>query len=73
MDKKTFLLLLDDLIELDPGTLAGDEKLADLEMWDSLAAVGFIAMVDEHIGVPVSPAALASCQTVNDLVALVLS
>ena len=51
MDRKEFLLALDEMLELDPGTLTGDETLESLEAWDSLAVISFIALVDEKTGV----------------------
>ncbi|MCX7125542.1 MAG: acyl carrier protein [Gammaproteobacteria bacterium] len=70
MEKKQFLLLLDELLELDNGTLQGSELLADLEAWDSLAAMGFIALVDENCGKIISPSGLVKAKTVNDLIKL---
>jgi acyl carrier protein len=70
MTKADFLQLLNELLELEPGTLTGDENLKDFEIWDSMTVLGFIAMVDEHFGFTVSPERLAQSQTVNDLVEL---
>lgn len=66
-----FLLLLDELMELPAGTLKGPEMLGSLNQWDSLASVGFIALVDRHLGVSADPGKISSAETVNDLVALV--
>ncbi|MDB4986304.1 MAG: hypothetical protein JWN04_1482 [Myxococcaceae bacterium] len=70
MKKSEFLNLLDELIEAKPGTIHGDETLKDLEGWDSLALVGFIAVVDQHFRVPLSAAKLQSCVSVSDLIKL---
>ena len=70
MTKKDFLLQLDELIEAEPGSLNGSEQLRDLSGWNSLAVMGFIAMVDDRLGVTVSAKRLAECQTVDDLVQL---
>lgn len=71
MTRQDFLLLLDELLELDPGTLNGSEVLADLEMWDSLAVISFIAMVDEKLGLIVAGDQLTRAKTIDDLMALV--
>jgi len=71
MDKQKFLLLLDDLFEEDPNTLTGDEPLAELEIWDSLTALGYIALVDEEFNIILSGNDIEQCTTVNDLVKLV--
>ncbi len=71
MPKTDFLLLLDELLELDSNTLIGAEELKGLENWDSLASIGFIALVDEKFGITLSASKLNACQTIDDLVALV--
>lgn len=71
MTKERFLSLLDELLELDPGTLKGNELLIDLPRWDSLALIGFIALLDEHFGLSVPATKINECKTVADLMALV--
>ncbi len=70
MDRKDFLLALDEMLELDPGTLTGEEALESLDSWDSLAVISFIALVDEKTGVVVEGEKLAKARTVADLLAL---
>lgn len=70
MDTKDFLLALDEMLELDPGTLTGNEELESLENWDSLAVISFIALVDEKLGLVVEGEKLAKAKTVADLLAL---
>ena len=71
MIKSDFLLLVDELIEVDFGTLKGPEVLSDIGGWDSLAVMGFIALVDEKFETTLSPKRLAACRTVNDLIGLI--
>ena len=70
MKKAAFLNQLDDLLEAKPGTIQGTEELKDIEAWDSLAVVGFIAIVDQNFGVTLSADRLKNCKTVPDLIAL---
>jgi acyl carrier protein len=71
MTKEEFLGLLEEILEEDPGTLTGTEKLKEqLAGWNSLAVVSFIALVDERFEVALSPKAIAGCKTVNDLIGL---
>lgn len=70
MTREEFLTQLDELLELPAGTLKGDEKLEELERWDSLAMVSFIALADEHCNMRLSPRQFVTCNTVNDLVQL---
>jgi acyl carrier protein len=71
MDPKTFLLSLDELLELSPGTLKGDEILESLSEWNSLAVIGFIAMIDEDYSVTVASSKIKAAKTVGDLMKLV--
>ncbi len=71
MDRQTFLPFLDEVLELPPGTLKGPEKLEDLEDWNSMAMVSFVALVDEHFNYTVSPRQFVNCETVDDLLGLI--
>lgn len=71
MTKEQFYTLLDELLEQDPGTIKGDEPFTSLERWDSLAVIGFIALIDEHFSMSVPAARINACQGVPDLVAIV--
>jgi acyl carrier protein len=70
LTRQQFLNHLGELLETD-APLTGAERLQDLEAWDSLAAISFMAMADEECGVKVAPKDLARCATVDDLAALV--
>lgn len=67
MQPSDFYRLLDEVLELDAGTLQGDEKLEDVENWDSLAVISYIALVDEQFGVVVDSEHLMQAKTVADL------
>jgi acyl carrier protein len=70
MNRKDFLAQLDEILELPSGTLTGAEPLADLEHWDSLAMMNFIALASDRCGVTLSPRKIASCASVSDLLQL---
>ena len=70
MTKQEFYAALENVLESHPGTIKGDEALASLAGWDSLASMAFMAMADEKFGQSVSGAALLKCNTVSDLVNL---
>jgi len=72
MEKSKVLLALDELLELNPGTLKGPEKLTTYENWDSLTVISFIAFADEEFGIVVGSDAISKVQTVDDLVGLVI-
>ncbi|MGD1086798.1 MAG: acyl carrier protein [Verrucomicrobiota bacterium] len=70
MTKKEFLIALGEVVGGDAGGIRGDESLRDLDGWDSMASVAFMAMADERLGKLVGAADLAACKTVSDLMAL---
>src|SRR5882762_4709285 len=67
MTRQQFLYSLDKLVELPRGTLKGYENLEDLEHWNSLAMISFIALADTVSRVGVTPTQLMACVTVSDL------
>jgi acyl carrier protein len=70
MTREEFLLEMDELLGLRPGVLRGDEKLEELENWDSTALIGLIALADSTSGAHITPDQVISCSTVADLVRL---
>jgi len=70
-DLGTFYRNLEEILDLEPGTLKGGEALADLESWDSVAAMGFIGMAYEKYGVTIPAIRLPECKTVDNLSTLI--
>jgi acyl carrier protein len=69
MTKQDFLKELEDLLEVAPQSLTGSEALDDLENWNSMAIVGYIALADTN-GVRLSARDVGKCTTVADLLQL---
>lgn len=69
MDETTFLALVDEILEVEPGTTSIDALLDDIE-WDSLANIGFIAEVDSKYELTVDADALSKCERISDLFSL---
>lgn len=65
-----FLLQMDEILGLRPGTLRGHEKLEDLENWDSTALVSLIVLAEANNGVQISPQEVVGCSTVADILRL---
>jgi acyl carrier protein len=70
MEKAVFLQKLDEVMTLPKGTIHGDESLASMNSWDSVALMSFIALLDEELQTRVTGKQVMQCQTVADLVAL---
>lgn len=67
MTRDEFVKQISDLVE-EPVTDA--TVLADVAAWDSMSAIGFVALAD-RVGQAVAPQSLMDAKTVGDLVALV--
>jgi len=70
MTKQEFLLEMDEILELPPGTLKGPERMEDLEQWNSTALIGFIALADTNNETRISFRQIVNCTTVADLLAV---
>jgi hypothetical protein len=70
MTREEFLLQMDEILGLPPGTLRGHEKLEDLENWDSTTLISLILLADANNSVPITPDQVVGCSTVADLLRL---
>jgi acyl carrier protein len=70
MTQTEFLAHVDDVLELESGTVQLDDDL-ESHGWSSLSRVSFIAMVDEEFGLEVSGRDLAQSVKVRDLLQFV--
>lgn len=67
---EAFLEELAALLEVEPSALTPEFELTS-DNWDSLAVVGTIVLIDEHYGITVDAKALADCQSIEVLGALI--
>ena len=70
MTEQQFREAFEALLEVEPGTIKGEESLDDLAGWDSMASLSFIAMADSELGTLVSIDSLVECKSVADLINL---
>lgn len=70
MTRQEFLRKLEELLEVESHTLKGEEDLQDLEAWESLTVMEFMALADESFNVVLHPNDIASCDTVAELLDL---
>jgi acyl carrier protein len=71
MEKTELLRALDEVFELETGTLQGDEILDDIPTWDSMAMVSVIALADSKSGIKLSPRQIGACTTIQELMVLI--
>jgi hypothetical protein len=70
MNRPDALRLLEETLEMPPHSLTGEEALSDLQNWDSMSALAFIAMADERLGRPLPGGRVARCRSVDELLEL---
>jgi hypothetical protein len=70
MTREEFLLEMDEILGLDPGTLRGDEELGELKNWDSTALISLIVLAQINNSAQISPGQVVGCSTVADLLRL---
>lgn len=68
--RSELLLEIDEVLGLPPGTLRGDEKLEELDNWDSTSLIVLIALAGTNSDLPISPEEVLSCSTVADFLKL---
>ncbi len=71
MTKSEFYATIDDILELPLGTIKGDELLASLPTWDSLAVVSYIATCNGLFGIVIPGDNVKKTRSIPDLLALV--
>lgn len=67
MTKQEFLEKLQDVLERDD-EITEDMVLADMEEWDSLAAMAVMAFFNRQLSITLLPAEVREMKTVQDLI-----
>lgn len=61
------IAMLEDIMELDAGTLTPETVLSTLEEWDSITLLSFIAMMEDEFHKIVSGSEVKQLKTVSDV------
>lgn len=67
MDKQKKLALLEDMFEMDEGTLNEETRLEELDEWDSLAKLSLIVLMDDEFEKKLSGAEIKEFVTIGDI------
>ena len=67
MTNEEKIAMLEDMMELEKGTLPEDGRLAGIVEWNSLAKLSFIALMDETFGKKVSADEMKKFKIVKDI------
>ena len=71
MNEKEFMTKIKAILDNEDVTM--DSVLEDVEEWDSLSIVSFVAMANASCGKRVAPAVIRDCKTIRDLYTLLVS
>ncbi len=66
MNNEKKMELLADILDIEAEELTPETRLVDMEEWDSIAALSFIAMMDEEFGKEFKGADVKKIVTVQD-------
>ncbi len=69
MTDKEKIALLEDLFDVDEGTLNADTELCDIDEYDSMTKLSLIVMAEDEFGVKLDSAALKNFKTIGDVLA----
>ncbi len=67
MTNEEKIAMLEDMLELDGGTLAPETVLAEVEEYDSMAKLSLIVMMDEECGKKLTGEQIREFKTVQDI------
>lgn len=70
MSDKERIELLEEIMDLDSGTLKAEDILADYEEWDSLSILSYISEMDSRFGKKVSGDQVKALVTVADAISM---
>ncbi|WP_443936130.1 acyl carrier protein [Phascolarctobacterium faecium] len=67
MDLQEKIALIEEVLDVEAGSLTSETLLADVEEWDSIAALSLIVMLDEKFEKTVSGAQIKALASVSDI------
>lgn len=67
MTEQKKLAMIEEVLELDQGTLKPEMELADIDEYNSMAKLSLIVMADDEFGVKLSSADIKGFVTVEDI------
>ena len=69
MNLQEKLALIEEVLDVEAGSLTQETMLADVEDWDSIAALSLIVMLDEKFEKTVSGAQIKAMASISDILA----
>jgi len=73
MNIKEKLSLIEEMLELEAGSLSPEDSLDQYDQWDSLAALSLIVLLDENFSKQISGEKIKGLKTINDILRIMES
>ena len=70
MSDQEKIAMLEEMMELDDGTLAADTALADIEEYDSMTKLSLIVLMEDEFDVKLDGDTIKGFETVGDILKL---
>ena len=67
MDAKKKISLLEDMFEMDEGTLKPETELNAIENWDSMSKLSLIVLMDDEFGKTLKSDEIKTFNTIQDI------
>ena len=67
METSKKIELLEDMFEVEAGTLTPDMNLCDIDQWDSMASLSLILLLDEQFGKEINGEDIKKLSTIQDI------
>ncbi len=68
--REKVILLIEEILELEPGTIKEDTVAADIAEWDSLGQIMVIGALEEKLGLSISLEQALQIKSVKDIFTL---
>lgn len=68
MELSEKLALLEDILDVDAGSLSVEQELADLDEWDSLSALSVVVMVKDEFNKKLTGSEVRAFVTIQDII-----
>ena len=70
MTEREKLALLEDMLELDEGSLSADMDLDDIDEYDSMAKLSLIVLMEDEFNIKLTSDVIRGFEKVGDIIAL---
>ena len=67
MNKNEFIAEFAEIVDVAPNELTPETELETLELWDSVAYLSAMVLIDEELGITIRPEVLSRAKTFEDI------